>query len=142
MSLVVPNEGKRFLLNMLLKRNVSSADVFIIGLFRNLLVPVRTTVLSDVVEANFAGYTPRMLTRSLWSESSLIDNKAQSNWGSEFIQWYATSGSQLLYGYYVRDADSNFLLWAQNFSGPKTVTDQDPILIQPSLQATSIFDPS
>lgn len=142
MPLVVPNEGKLFLLDMLMRRDVGADDAFILGLYRVAIDPLRTTVLTDLIEANFAGYEPVILTRALWPIPFLISSKAQTNWGTDYVQWYASAGEQIIYGYYVRDAGSNFCLWLQAFAGPKTVTDQDPILVQPVLQATSIFDPS
>lgn len=142
MAIVVPDEGERYFLNLLLRDTVPSTLKFIIGLYRGDWTPNRESVLADVLEANFSGYLPLEADRSVWTAAQTVGGSAQSTYGVLFQQWIPSSGTQRIYGWYARDEDSNVLLWAERFSAFIDASPAVPVFLMPVVQLHSTFEPA
>lgn len=68
-----------------------------------------TTVLSDLTESTFAGYSAQNLTS--WSLSAVTAHVAKSDPAA--ISWTITSGTEAVYGWYATNSAGTRLLWAQ-----------------------------
>jgi hypothetical protein len=132
--IVVPDEGKVFLLDYLVRAAAGDVDDFWLRIWRNDVPITNATVRSDLTEANFSGYSPVQLVRASWTAPAVVDGSAQSTWGTTFLQFLASSGSQTCYGYFVVDADDNFVLWGERFTSPKLVSTLNPITLLPVMR--------
>lgn len=142
MPLVVPDLGEIFLLDLLLREDVSSADRFLLHLYKNDYSPNRVSELIDFEEATFAGYEVVELARDQWSESETVGGYAVSLYGTGYQQWVATTGDQDIYGYYVTDQADEVVLWAERFGTMVTVSEVNPVLLIPVMRLRSEYQPA
>lgn len=142
MPLVVPDEGELVLLDVLLRANVSPSLNWVVRLYANNYTPNRESLLIDFTEASFGGYLPKLLTRSSWTSPATVAGSAQSTYGTDYLVWTASSGSETVYGYYVTDAPATVCLWAERFLNPMTVTDLNPALVLPLMRLRSENQPA
>lgn len=139
--IVVPNEGELWLLDLLLRETVPSTLKFVLRLYRNDWTPEKDSVRADASEATFAGYLPVEMDRAAWTAAQLVGGEAQSTYGTLYQQWLASSGNQLIYGYFVTDEDDNFILWAERFVTAVNVSAVTPVVMMPVLRLHSEFQP-
>ena len=136
--ITIPDEGKRFLLDFLLRPIVGTPLPWLLKLWRNDVDITDATVRGDLTEANYAGYLPVELTRAEWSESQMSDGYAQSRWQQELVEWIASAGSQTVYGVFVADPDDNFVLWGERLPAPFTITTTLPLFSVVAMRLTDI----
>jgi len=132
--IVVPDEGKKWLLDALLRTEPGDILPFYVRLFKNDADLDRYAVRADFEEANFDGYLPVELVRADWSPSVMNGIRAQTVYGTSFLTWVADSGTQDIYGYIVTDNDDNFVLWGDKFVPPIEVSDVVPVSFSPVMR--------
>lgn len=131
--ILIPHEGARYLLKLLLKDSVSSGLVFKQRLFQNSFTPTRDSVLGDFVEATFASYAPVDLARANWTDPVDQGVGALSVYGTSVLTWTATSGTQTVYGSYVTDDAGTVALWCELFPQPIITGASVPVAVLPLL---------
>lgn len=143
MPFVVPDEGERYLLDVLLKVALAVSDNWILHLYVNDVDIETDTVLADLDEAFYDGYAPVELIRSDWSDAATIGERAVSSWGSGPVSFVADSGDQDVYGWYVTDSAETVILWAERLaSAPFNVSTTNPLFLTPINDLASRFNPS
>lgn len=135
MALIVPNPSEVTLLqaalgfitpaNQLLKLYVNNATLS------------DTTVAGDLTEMSTLGYAAKTLTKGSWSVTT-VSNVATATYAQQ--TWTFTAGTMVTaYGYFVTDATSGLLLWAEAFSSAKAVQYAgDQILITPTITLSKV----
>lgn len=123
MPLVVPSASEDRLLGWML--NTANSSNQTLKLFKTNVTVSASTVVGDLTEADFSGYSAKTLTRGSWTVTQ-VSSKASASYSDQTFT--ASSGSQTLYGYYIVDNSGN-LLWAENFTSSKTIDSSNPLVI-------------
>ena len=133
-------------LDRLLSRALNNPDTqfqpWTLGLFVNDLVPTRDTVLNDLEEANWAGYSRRSLDPNQWQAITVVDHVAKAVWGTAPLAWTNNSGADVTnYGYWIYSLSYSELMFVQRFDDVdiRAVPSGGQIKIQPVIWAQSIF---
>ena len=118
MAIVVPNgpnKGETELLDKMLKK---SDEDFTLKLFKNNIEPSRSTVLGDLIEANFTNYVAKSLTRAKWNNAIKVSpvvpclySEALSTYSEEQLWTCGSIVGNTIDGYYIIGATSGKLLW-------------------------------
>lgn len=104
----VPDEGCRFLLDLLLSAFGSTLNVH---LYQNAHVPSAADTVASYVEADFEGYAPQPATA--WSAAATVAG-ITSAFADELTYTKGIGGvGNSVYGYYVTDSTDGVLLWAE-----------------------------
>ncbi len=107
-------------------------------LYTNDLDPDLETVLEDLVEATFPGYSAQIVQQ--WTPPILVGADAAS-YGDPVLWERSVSGlPQTIYGYYVTAGPTSDLLWAERrAAGPVVVSAAgDPVYLTPALTLQSL----
>jgi hypothetical protein len=118
MPLVFPNIGKPRLLQFVLQRNAGGIPDWELLLWINNIVPNEDSVIEDLTEATFTGYSRETLTRAAWTNPVIVANKAVSTWGTTPIVWTDTAGVETVFGYAAVDPTDNVLIMLERFAFP------------------------
>lgn len=112
MTLVVPDEGERRLLEYIV--NKSSPTTPVLHLYVNSVdLTGETFTAASFTEASAGGYYPANLTGANWTVATVAGTTtAVYNTSITF----SFSAGQSVYGYYVTDSSGN-ILWAEQFPG-------------------------
>lgn len=121
MPLVLPNEGLADQLNYIIRQTISGVLPWELQLYSNDFDPDQGTVLSDLLEATFTGYSGVTMTRSDWTAPVISANKAVSTWGTDPTSWTCTAGGQTIYGYMAVDTALGVLRIVERFATPVVV---------------------
>ena len=133
MALVTPDVGEVSLLTEFL----GNGEDWILHLYSNDVTPNEDTVLGDLTEANYAGYSAPTLTRSVsgstWETPTTTANVTSSRYNPSTPQSFqSSSGTQQVFGWYATGATSGNLLMVERFAtAPETIDDTTPLLITP-----------
>lgn len=86
--------------------------------------PSKNTVLADLTECTFAGYSGAALNTSTWAAATVTGHVATSTYGATVTFTRSTTGAgQTVYGAYVTDSGNTKLYGVCLFAGgPFTVT--------------------
>ena len=114
MSLVVPNASKiAFMFRLADSSNPTVPTT--LKLFQNNYTPVAGSVIGDLTEATFSGYTAKTLTGLSVSGSLDSGNRAFATWTA--VSWTKSGATgNNVYGYYVISA-AGALLYLERFDG-------------------------
>lgn len=122
MAGLVPNAGEAIALDRFLKTSDETLKLFV-----NDYTPVEGSVASDFTEMSTQGYAAKTLTAASWSSGAY----AQQTWTFD-----GTGGSTTVYGYFVIDAGSGTIMFAERFGSPPTiVNNNDQIKVTPTVTA-------
>src|SRR5215831_6745176 len=99
MPFVVVDTGELFLLDLLVKTALASPEDWVLRLYKTAVSIINTTVLADLTQADYDGYSPLSLTRSDWQDSVTVAGRAVSYWGTAPVNFVADSGTQDIYGW-------------------------------------------
>lgn len=107
-------------------------------LFQNNLVPTADTILSDLTEATFSGYSAGMFSGGALGGSLDAFNRGYATWSP--LTWTKSGATgNTIYGYYVTNSGGS-LLWIERFDIPiPMTTDGAYLVITPRLTFTSQF---
>jgi hypothetical protein len=138
MTLRVPNVGEVKMLENVL--NKTAPENQILKLFKSNTTPADTDTHATYTEADFTGYTNKTMTGTSWTVTS--GDPAQGEYAQQTFTSTAGSQSQSVYGYYVTQASSGVLMWAERFTdGPYTIVNNgDEIRITPKLTLQDTLD--
>jgi hypothetical protein len=131
MTLVANNTGVQEMILRALNKN--TPDNVKLKLFKSNTTPAETTVVADLTEADFTGYSAVTLTGSSWSATNADPSVA--SYAEQSFTSSAGSQSQSVYGYYVVNNGGTILLWAERFSdGPYVIVNNgDVIKVTPTI---------
>lgn len=112
----LPNEGIGDQLKYILSAPIPGVLSWEMWLFRNNITPTPATILDDLEEANFQGYSRATLDRESWTEPVVNDGCAHSTFGTDPLVWTVTGGpEQTLYGYALVDPGNGVIRFIQRF---------------------------
>jgi hypothetical protein len=129
MSLLVPNDGEEIALKLLV--NKASPENLVLRLYTNDKTPAETDVASDYTEASGSGYSAITLTGANWTVTPGAPTLA-----SHAQQTFTITGALgNVYGYFLTQATSGKLVWAERFSaGPYNLQNGDLLKVTPKLE--------
>jgi len=108
MPLVTTDQGEVILLDMLVS---VLGDELELHLFSNDHTPDREDTAADYDEADFSGYVSQLCEN--WSNAAEVADKAQTTADPKQFAHNGGSEANDIYGYYVLDPVSGYLLWAE-----------------------------
>lgn len=119
MLMVIPNFGKQKWLNWALVSDGSDMSDYTLMLFQNDITIADATILSDLVEADFTGYSSVDILRTNMSAPFFDGDVAVSE--CDFVPTYSCTGGSLqtIYGWGLVSLDDMTLLAGQNFDFPR-----------------------
>lgn len=113
---IVPDEGLAQELNDLLVNAGTSFAAWQVMLWVNDFVPDFDTVLADLVEATFPGYSRRALTAVNWSAPTITAHLATSQNGATAQSWTVGGGSDVtVFGHAYVDTIAGVLRLVQRW---------------------------
>jgi hypothetical protein len=137
MPLIVPDLAEPAFLQILVSTFLNGFGTQL-KLFKNNVVPSDASILSTFTEADFSGYAAASPT---WSVATEVANKAQTNDSMPRVFSHSGGGTaNTIYGYYVVSFAAPYLLWAERFPAPITMSASgDTITITAQLTLDSEF---
>lgn len=129
---LVPDTGETLALQNFL--NHTAPQDQLLKLFVNNYTPVEGSVAADFTEMSTQGYASKALTGTSWVVTPGAPTSAayaQQTWTFD-----GTGGSTVVYGYYVVQASSGVLMFAERFGTPPTIVNNgDQIKVTPTITA-------
>lgn len=132
MSLVLPSAAEKTVLDFALGVTVPGNQI--LKLFVNNVAPSDPDVAATYTEMTTLGYALKTLTKTSWvTIAGATGAPATSAYPQQ--TWTFTAGTPVtVYGYFVVDATTGLLLWAEAFTSPKVVQNTgDQIIITPTI---------
>lgn len=100
--------------------NKTAPQTLVLKLFKSNTTPAESHTEADYTEADFTGYSSLTLTGASWTASGSAPT--QIAYAEQTFTSSAGSQNQNVYGYYVVQAVSGKLIWAERFSnGPYNI---------------------
>ena len=129
MTLLVPNNAEQIFLNLIL--NKSTPENLVIRLFSNNKTPAEGDLVGDYTEVSGGGYASQSLTPGSWTVSPGAPTQATHS----LVSFGFTGAAGNVYGYFVTQATSGALMWAERFTdGPYNIANNgDEIRITPRI---------
>lgn len=121
MGLVVPNAGAIRLLARTLSSFTPGPNDLALRLFKNDYTPDAASVLADFQEATFGGYFRQWIDSAGWPTPTIVGGKASSTYSLDPFTWTVTDPGQTVYGYYVEEAATATVLWAERLATPRVL---------------------
>jgi hypothetical protein len=113
---LLPSEGIGDQLEYILKRSISGVLPWTLIFWTNDIEVDCDTVLDDLVEATFGGYTRLTLDRNEWITPVVDGCCATSTWKTVAQVWNVTSGpTETIYGYAYVDFTAGVIRFIQRF---------------------------
>jgi hypothetical protein len=113
---LLPNEGIADQLRYILMSPISGVLPWQLIMWTTDIVPDADTVLDDLVEATFTGYSQLTLDRANWLIGEPEDGCVHATWGAYAQVWYCTGGPvETIYGYAYVDASLGVIRFIQRF---------------------------
>lgn len=123
-SLVVPSVAERIMLQNILNKELPQN--LVLKLYQNDRVPRPGDVAANYQEANFIGYSAAVLSGDQWKLDNGMPVGAVGE--TQVFASKADQPGQAIFGYYVVQADSGLLMWAERFV-PHSVFGDVPVVI-------------
>lgn len=140
MAIVIPEPSRELILKNFL--NHTAAQNLTLKLFTNNYTPLIGTptggsVAADFTEASGGGYAAKTLTGSSWTLTNDGVNDGKATYADQTWTFSgALSGSATIYGYFVVQATSGLLVWAERFSDTFTpAVANDALTVSPAIRA-------
>lgn len=129
MALLVPNASEATMLEAILNK-VAPQDL-VLRLFTNNQTPAEGHTVADYTEASGSGYAAATLTAGSWTTTPGAPTEATH----PEVTFTFTGALGNVYGYYVTQATSGKLMWAERFTGaPFNIANNgDQIRVVPKL---------
>ena len=130
MALLVRNTGENLVVGMIV--NKTAPENLVLKLFKSNTTPAEGDTAATYTEADFTGYSSATLTGASWTVTADTAAYAQQSFTSS-----ATQTLQNVYGYYLVQATSGVLIWAERFSdAPYAISNNgDVIRVTPTITA-------
>jgi hypothetical protein len=110
MSLLVPNQGESIALKALL--NHTAPQNLVLRLYTNNKTPAETDTEADYTQASGSGYSAITLTGSSWTVTPGAPTSAA--YAQQSFTFTGALGN--VYGYYLTQASSGLLVYAERFA--------------------------
>jgi hypothetical protein len=136
MALLVPNQGEAIVLSLLVnKTSTYTQQDLKLKLYSSNTTPAETDTEATYTEATFTGYAAITLTGANWTVTEGAPSSA--SYAQQTFTSSAGSQSQNIYGYYLVQATSGKLVYAERFSdGPyQIVNNGDAVKVTVSITA-------
>lgn len=135
MAGVVVNNGEKVALDYLVGKTTTVRNL-ILRLFKSNTTPGESSVVGDLTEADFTGYSAITLTGASWSTSA--GDPATGSYAEQTFTSSADQSAQSIYGYYLTRATDGDLIAAERFSnGPYVIANNgDTIKLTPTITVT------
>jgi hypothetical protein len=132
MALLVPNAGEVLILKNFL--NHTAPQNLKLKLFKNDKTPADGDSEASYTEATFSGYSDADLTGANWTVTGGAPSEA--SYPQQTFTSDANQATQNIYGYYIVQAVSGFIMWAERFpNGPYPIANAgDAIKVTPKIQ--------
>jgi hypothetical protein len=129
--LLMPDVGEIQMLTMFLKDNTTIGNQTL-KLFVNDKTPAEGDTAASYTEMSTHGYAAKTLTRANWSVAT-VEGVSTASYAQQ--TWSFTAASVVtVYGYFVVDAVTGILLWAEKFSNSQAVESTgDEIRVTPKI---------
>jgi hypothetical protein len=111
MALVVPNAGEDVMLQNILNKTAPENQT--LKLYTNNITPAETDTAGTYTEASGSGYAAKSLTGASWT----VTPGAPTTAAAAQQTWTFTGALGNVYGYFVVQATSGIILWAERFTG-------------------------
>lgn len=131
MALLVPDVGEAKMLEAII--NKTAPENLVLRLFTNNITPAEGDVAGSYTEASGNGYGALTLTGANWT----VATNAGTTEAAGAQQTFTFTGALgNVYGYYLTQATSGVLMWAERFAdGPYNIVNNgDQIKVTPKLQ--------
>lgn len=131
MPLVVPNVGEELALKNFLNHTAPQNQV--LRLYTNNITPAEGDTAATYTEASGGGYSAKNLTGSSWTVTPGAPTEA--SYARQDFVFTSVPSTATMYGYFVTQATSGILMWAERFTGaPYTIQNpNDEIRITPKI---------
>lgn len=131
MALLVPDVGEVACLDMMLKQ---SDEDYTLQLYNTDITPAEGDVAGDYTPsvANFTNYVSKALTRAGWPGASTSGGVTSSSYAQQ--TWTCGASGNTIYGYWVVNAVTGTLLWAEKFASAKILADTDVLNLTPVME--------
>src|SRR5687768_10807464 len=132
MALVFPDVGENLALEMI--TNKTAAQNLVLRLYTNNVTPGESDTAGTYTEASGGGYSAITLTGSSWGAASA----GSIAYAQQTFTFSSVPGTATMYGYFVTQATSGTLLYAERFTGaPFTIANAgDQVKITPTITAS------
>ena len=116
MSLVVPNEGERRLLEYLVGKSSLPSGQVILHLYKNDVdLSDESFTAASFQEADASGYSSQTLAGANWTVSTNASGVSSAVYDTSLT--FNLTAAQDIYGYYITTNNSSHILWAEEFPG-------------------------
>lgn len=113
---ILPDEGIGVQLRRILDPASADHATWRLILFVNDITPDADTVLADLTEATWAGYSFVTMIPGNWTTPEVDTGCATSTYGTTPLTWYVTGGPlQTNYGYAMIDPGAGVIRFVQRF---------------------------
>jgi hypothetical protein len=134
MATYFPDASELTLLTHLLK--TTSPPALTLRLFQSNTTASSSTVVSDLTEANFDGYSAAVLTRSSWGDPSTVSGSAVATYGTA-TTWTCGATGNTIYGFYLTENTSDSLVYVERFSTARVLTEGVDLSVTPKISLTN-----
>lgn len=119
MPTYVPNAAELLLITHLFK--TETPPNLTCHLFKNDLSVTESTVVGDITEADFEGYSDLSLTRANWSNPTTVSGEAEISYGQTLNFASTDEELQTVYGLYLTENTNDQLVYIEKFDVAKTI---------------------
>lgn len=115
MALIVPDAAEIIFLKAVLNHTAPQDQT--LKLFVNDVTPDGDSVVGTFTEASGGGYAAKSLTGTSWTVTTNVSDQAEAAYAAQTFTFTGPlTTNTTIYGYYVIQASSGLLLWAQRFA--------------------------
>lgn len=113
---IIPDEGLDNVLLRILDPSRGGTATWRLILWVNDIEPDHATVLADLVQATWGGYSFVTLDPLKWTTPVITDGCASSDYDTSPLQWWVTGGpTETNYGYALTDPGAGVIRFIQRF---------------------------
>jgi hypothetical protein len=132
MALLVPNTGEVLALGAFLNKVTPQDQV--LKLFKSNTTPAESDTAATYTEATFTGYSSVALAGASWTVTG--GNPTSASYAQQSFTSSANQTPETIYGYYIVQASSGTLMYAERFSASQVIqNNNDVIRVTPTITA-------
>lgn len=132
MAGIVANAGEELALKNFLNHTAPQNQV--LKLFVNNVTPAEGDTAASYTEMSTQGYASKALTGTSWTVTPGAPSSA--SYAQQTWTFDGTGGATVVYGYFVVQAVSGVLMFAERFASPPTIANNgDQIKLTPTITA-------
>lgn len=123
---IVPDEDGAIALQFWLRQSISGVLPWKLALWTGALVPSVATVLADLVEPTWSGYSRLVLDRGTWLAPVVVAGCGSIQYGTDPAIWILSGPNAVpVSGWAIVDELVGVLRWIQRFDDPDILTPAD-----------------